>query len=81
MITDAFEDVDTFKEFKRQVESYFPNYMVDYSPENNRVFVFKDEEPFCIAKIFLERHGKYMVFDVNIPDVLLEMIADYSAEF
>lgn len=72
---------DTFKTFKEQVESSFPNYMVDYSPANNRVFVFKDEEPFCIAKIFLERHGKYMVFDVNIPDMLLEMIADYSQGF
>ena len=46
---------DTFKVFKEQVESSFPNYMVDYSAANNRVFVFKDEEPFCIAKIFLER--------------------------
>ena len=72
---------DTFKVFKEQVESSFPNYMVDYSTANNLVFVFKDEEPFCIAKIFLERHGKYMVFDVNIPDMLLEMIADYSMEF
>ena len=72
---------DTFKDFKEQVESRFPNCMVDYSPANNRVFVFKDEEPFCIAKIFLERHGKYMVFDVNIPDMLLEMIADYSQGF
>ena len=72
---------DTFKVFKEQVESSFPNYMVDYSTANNRVFVFKDEEPFCIAKIFLERHGKYMVFDVDTPDMLLEMIADYSEEF
>lgn len=72
---------DEFKKFKEQVESAFPNYMVDYSPVNNRVFIFKGEEPFCIAKIFLERHGKYMVFDVNISDVLLEMIADYSQEF
>lgn len=72
---------DTFKVFKEQVESGFPNYMVDYSAANNQVFVFKDEEPFCIAKIFLERHGKYMVFDVNIPDMLLEIIADYSQEF
>lgn len=72
---------DEFKMFKEQVESGFPNYMVDYSPENNQVFIFKDEEPFCVAKIFLERHGKYMVFDVNIPDMLLEMIADYSQEF
>lgn len=72
---------DTFRTFKEQVGSSFPNYMVDYSPANNRVFVFKDEEPFCIAKIFLERHGKYMVFDVNIPDMLLEMIADYSQGF
>lgn len=72
---------DTFIEFKEQVESSFLNYMVDYSPANNRVFVFKDEDPFCIAKIFLERHCKYMVFDENIPDMLLEMIADYSEEF
>lgn len=72
---------DTFKVFKEQVESSFPNYMVDYSAANNRVFVFKDEEPFCIAKIFLERHGKYMVFDVDTPDGLLEMIADYSMNF
>lgn len=72
---------DTFKMFKEQVESSFPNYMVDYSSVNNRVFVFKDKEPFCIAKIFLERHGKYMVFDVNTPGMLLEMIADYSQEF
>ena len=72
---------DTFRTFKEQVESSFPNYMVDYSPANNRVFVFKDEEPFCIAKIFLERHGKYMAFDVNIPDMLLEMIADYRQGF
>lgn len=72
---------ETFNEFKKQVESNYPNYMVDYSPVNNRVFVFKDEEPFCIAKIFLERHAKYMVFDVDIPDRLLEMIADYSMEF
>ena len=72
---------ETFNNFKQTVESNFPNYMVDYSQVNNRVFIFKDEEPFCIAKIFLERHGKYMVFDVNIPDMLLEMIADYSLEF
>lgn len=72
---------DTFEKFKEEVESRFPDYMVDYSWTNNRVFIFKDEEPFCIAKIFLERHGKYMVFDVNIPNMLLEMIADYSMEF
>lgn len=72
---------ETFNNFKRMVESNFPNYMVDYSQVNNRVFIFKGEEPFCIAKIFLERHGKYMVFDVNTPDMLLEMIADYSLEF
>lgn len=72
---------DTFKKFKEQVESAFPNYTVDYTPVNNRVFVFKDDDPFCIAKIFLERHGKYMVFDVDIPDMLLEMIADYSEGF
>ena len=72
---------DTFKAFKEQVESSFPNYMVDYSAANNRVFVFKDEEPFCIAKIFLERRSKYMVFDVDTPDGLLEMIADYSMRF
>lgn len=73
--------LDTFKVFKEQVESSFPNYMVDYSPANNRVFVFKDEEPFYIAKIFLERRSKYMVFDVDTPDGLLEMIADYSMKF
>lgn len=72
---------ETFNEFKKQVESNYPNYMVDYSPVNNRVFVFKDEEPFCIAKIFLERRCKYMVFDVDTPDGLLEMIADYSMKF
>lgn len=72
---------ETFNEFKKQVESNYPSYMVDYSPVNNRVFVFKDEEPFCIAKIFLERRGKYMVFDVDTPDGLLEMIADYSMKF
>lgn len=72
---------ETFNKFKKQVESNYPNYMVDYSPINNRVFVFKDEEPFCIAKIFLERRSKYMVFDVDIPDGLLEMIADYSMKF
>lgn len=75
MITEAFS------EFKKKVESNYPSYMVDYSPVSNRVFVFKDEEPFCIAKIFLERHSKYMVFDVDTPDGLLEMIADYSEEF
>lgn len=72
---------DTFKEFKERVESVFFNYMVDYSSVSDRVFVFKDEEPFCIAKIFLERHSKYMVFDVNTPDMLFEMIADYSEKF
>lgn len=72
---------ETFNEFKKQVESNYPSYMVDYSPVNNRVFVFKDEEPFCIAKIFLERHSKYRVFDVDTPDGLLEMIADYSMKF
>lgn len=72
---------EEFNKFKKQVESNYPSYMVDYSKINNRVFIFKDEEPFCIAKIFLERHGKYMVFDVDTPDGLLEMIADYSMEF
>lgn len=72
---------EKFNEFKKQVESNYPSYMVDYSKFNNRVFIFKDEEPFCVAKIFLERHGKYMVFDVDTPDGLLEMIADYSMEF
>lgn len=72
---------ETFNKFKKQVESNYPNYMVDYRPVNNRVFVFKDEEPFCIAKIFLERRNKYMVFDVDTPDGLLEMIADYSMKF
>lgn len=72
---------ETFNEFKKQVESNYPSYMVDYSPVNNRVFVFKDEEPFCIAKIFLERRSMFMVFDVDTPDGLLEMIADYSMKF
>ena len=65
------------KEFINKV-SEFEGYRAEYSKENNRVFVFKDTEIFAIAKIFLERKGKYMVFTTELPDKLFNLIADYS---
>lgn len=66
-----------FKEFENKVRQ-FKNYHAEYSKENNRVFIFKDDEPECVVKIFLERNSKYMVFDVNTPNDLLNLIADYT---
>lgn len=56
----------------------FKGYHAEYSKENNRVFIFKDDEPFTICKIFLERKSKYMLFTTDIPEKLFELIADYS---
>ena len=42
------------------------------------MFIFKDTEIFAIAKIFLERKGKYMLFTTELPDKLFNLIADYS---
>ena len=56
----------------------FEGYQAEYSKENNRVFIFKDTEIFAIAKIFLERKGKYMLFTTELPEKLFDLIADYS---
>ena len=56
----------------------FKGYHAEYSKENNRVFIFKEGEPFTICKIFLERKSKYMLFTTDIPEKLFELIADYS---
>lgn len=56
----------------------FKGFRAEYSKENNRVFIFKDTEPFTVAKIFLERKGKYMLFTTELPEKLFNLIADYS---
>lgn len=56
----------------------FKGFQAEYSKENNRVFIFKDTEVFAIAKIFLERKGKYMLFTTELPNELFNLIADYS---
>ena len=56
----------------------FEGFRAEYSKENNRVFIFKDTEIFAIAKIFLERKGKYMLFTTELPEKLFDLIADYS---
>lgn len=56
----------------------FKGYHAEYSKENNRVFIFKKDEPFTICKIFLERKSKYMLFTTDIPEGLFNLIADYS---
>ena len=58
--------------------SEFEGYRAEYSKENNRVFIFKESEPFCIAKIFMERKAKYMLFTTDLPEKLFSLIADYS---
>lgn len=59
----------------------FKGYGVNWNEENNRVYVFKGTAPFCVAKIFMERDGKYMLFDVDTPNDLLNMITDFSINF
>ena len=56
----------------------FKGYRAEYSKENNRVFIFKEGEPFTICKIFLERKAKYMLFTTELPEELFNLIADYS---
>lgn len=56
----------------------FEGYLAEYSKENNRVFIFKESEPFTICKIFLERKAKYMLFTTDLPKDLFNLIADYS---
>lgn len=58
--------------------SEFKGYRAEYSKENNRVFIFKESEPFTVCKIFMERKGKYMLFTTDIPEKLFNLIADYS---
>ena len=65
------------KEFINKVNE-FKGYRAEYSKENNRVFIFKEDEPFTICKIFLERKSKYMLFTTELPEKLFELIADYS---
>lgn len=67
----------TMTEFINKVDE-FEGYRAEYSQENNRVFIFKDGETFTIAKIFLERKAKYMLFTTDIPEELFNLIADYS---
>ena len=67
----------TMKEFINKVNE-FKGYRAEYSKENNRVFIFKDEEPFTIAKIFMERKAKYMLFTTDLPNELFNLITDYS---
>lgn len=64
-------------EFIKKVNE-FKGFRAEYSKENNRVFIFKDTEPFTIAKIFLEHKGKYMLFTTELPEKLFNLIADYS---
>lgn len=40
-----------FKEFENKVKQ-FKNYHAEYSKENNRVFIFKDDEPNAWLKYF-----------------------------
>ena len=65
------------KEFINKV-SEFEGYRAEYSKENNRVFIFKEGEPFTICKIFMERKAKYMLFTTDIPEKLFNLIADFS---
>ena len=65
------------KEFINKVNE-FKGYRAEYSKENNRIFIFKEDEPFTICKIFLERKAKYMLFTTDLPEKLFELIADYS---
>lgn len=65
------------KEFINKVNE-FKGYRAEYSKENNRVFIFKENEPLTICKIFLERKAKYMLFTTDLPEKLFELIADYS---
>ena len=67
----------TITEFINKVNE-FEGYRAEYSKENNRVFIFKDTEPFTIAKIFLECKAKYMLFTTDLPNDLFNLIADYS---
>lgn len=67
----------TMKEFIKKVNE-FEGYRAEFSKENNRVFIFKEGEPFTICKIFLERKAKYMLFTTDIPEDLFDLIADYS---
>lgn len=67
----------TMTEFIIKVNE-FEGYQAEYSKENNRVFIFKDSKTFCIAKIFLERKAKYMLFTTDLPEKLFNLIADYS---
>lgn len=67
----------TMTEFINKVNE-FEGYRAEYSKENNRVFIFKDSEPFTIAKIFLERKAKYMLFTTDLPNDLFNLIADFS---
>lgn len=67
----------TMKEFIKKVNE-FEGYRAEFSKENNRVFIFKEGEPFTICKIFLERKAKYMLFTTDIPEYLFDLIADYS---
>ena len=67
----------TMTEFIKKVYD-FKGYRAEFSKENNRVFIFKEDEPFTIAKIFLERKAKYMLFTTDIPEKLFNLIADYS---
>lgn len=67
----------TMTEFINKVNE-FEGYRAEYSQENNRVFVFKDGEKLAIAKIFLERKAKYMLFTTEISEEMFNLIADYS---
>ena len=67
----------TMTDFINKVNE-FKGYQAEYSKENNRVFIFKDEEPFTICKIFMEHKAKYMLFTTDIPEELFNLIADYS---
>ena len=67
----------TMTEFIKKVND-FKGYRAEFSKENNRVFIFKEDEPFTIAKIFLERKAKYMLFTTDIPVKLFNLFADYS---
>lgn len=67
----------SMKEFIKKVNE-FKGYRAEYSKENNRVFIFKEGEPFTICKIFLERKAKYMLFTTDLPNGLFNLIADFS---
>ena len=67
----------TMTEFIKKVNE-FKGYRAEYSKENKRIFIFKENEPFTICKIFLERKSKYMLFTTELPNELFNLIADYS---